>query len=54
MRNSNPADLQKLSEILIQIISELEFTEDLKLPGNIDGDLDYAYHLLRQVEIKLR
>ena len=47
-------DLEKLSDIIQKILSELDSTEDIKLPWNIAEDLDHAYSLLRSVGIKLR
>ena len=47
-------DLEKLSDTIEQILSELDNTENIKLPWPIEEDLDQAYSLLRSVRIKLR
>ena len=54
MNDLDPPDLEKLSDLIQEILSELDSTEDIKLPWNIAEDLDQAYSLLRSVDIKLR
>ena len=54
MDDLDPTDLEKLSDLIHEMLSELDSTEDMKLPWNIAEDLDQAYSLLRSVGIKLR
>lgn len=54
MNDLDPTDLEKLSETIEHILSELDNTENIKLPWPIEEDLDQAYSLIRSVRIKLR
>lgn len=53
MNDLDPADAAGLSDILQHILSELDATEDIKLPWPIEEDLDHAYALLRSVQSRI-
>ena len=52
--NLSPADLEKLSESLVRVLSELDSMEDIKLLWELEEDLDQVYGLLRSVHYRIR
>ena len=52
--NLSPADIEKLSESLVRVLSELDSMEDIKLLWELEEDLDQVYGLLRSVHYRIR
>ena len=52
--NLSPADVEKLSESLVRVLSELDSMEDIELLWELEEDLDQAYDLLRSVHYRIR
>ena len=52
--NLSPADVEKLSESLVRVLSELDSMEDIKLLWELEEDLDQVYDLLRSVHYRIR
>lgn len=52
--NLSPADVEKLSESLVRVLSELDSMEDIKLLWELEEDLDQVYGLLRSVHYRIR